>query len=828
MANRPPVDLNQSFGMRFSASQKEAEQSLQDIRMQNEKDLAQYKHNLQKQFSKSAKTEALKSKDIDIAIISDVHRERERLREKYAVKMAQGAITQGEAEKRIAEEVAEYAYMAKLEYDKKERLAERKKLAERRTAVNALIREEREQKLAIIRDEFNANKKSLEDIEKARKKGELSRKEARAESKKFIEENKKLIEEMRKEGATELEIMKESGRISKAAVKEAIFSRDTRNAVASKILNGFGGLDSYIDTYAAMQSRVNVRLQGSGRSWEGRWGIGGIESNLIDAVGITPYVKFAELIEKIGQFSDKGIAFNIEQRAFLETISNKIASTFDAFDSSLLRIIRLQQADSTAARLGMEASLTQFLNQNFLDSEYLDTTAGTVRANLLEATALLDPSQALSTEYAAQKWLGALSSVGFNSGAIANISAALGQLGSGDAVGLAGNQGMRNLLLMSASRAGLDIADIFIKGLDGSTTNKLLGNMVRYLQEISQSDNKVVKSEFAKIFGMSITDLKAVENVKDIMPEISRSMLDYSGAIGELGNQMGQIWGRMHLSEKMANVFDNSKYSLGTSIANNPAMYSLWKVTSMIENLTGGINLPTIGAFGNFVDLNTTVTNLMRAGIVGVSTLGMIGDIISGIGSTINPKSMLSKLGIDNSSISTITRGGASDRQRTFGGIKTKAGKVLSASAYVGSSSGDDLQDTFIGTAEKESKSKLDSIKAEEDIRYTANEIGEYLLNTFDLRITHIENLLALIASYGATTDQLESAKGIGSDLTTKVNVKYEGLDKIKETNQQLDNISNASNNILALLEKVITDNGIKVISTNHYTGFTGGGLVNA
>jgi hypothetical protein len=46
-------------------------------------------------------------------------------------------------------------------------------------------------------------------------------------------------------------------------------------------------------------------------------------------------------------------------------MTDKLVTTFNAFDSNLLAIIRLQQADSTAARLGMEAILTKNLNSMF-------------------------------------------------------------------------------------------------------------------------------------------------------------------------------------------------------------------------------------------------------------------------------------------------------------------------------------------------------------------------------------------------------------------------------------------------------------------------------
>nr|DAU00298.1 MAG TPA: hypothetical protein [Bacteriophage sp.] len=39
---------------------------------------------------------------------------------------------------------------------------------------------------------------------------------------------------------------------------------------------------------------------------------------------------------------DLGINYNLEERAFLATISDKVATTFDAANGTLLRLIRLQ------------------------------------------------------------------------------------------------------------------------------------------------------------------------------------------------------------------------------------------------------------------------------------------------------------------------------------------------------------------------------------------------------------------------------------------------------------------------------------------------------
>ena len=122
------------------------------------------------------------------------------------------------------------------------------------------------------------------------------------------------------------------------------------NAFTGKAIQSMDKAERVMVSY---QSRVNASLQGSDKDFESM--VDMVTTNL----SISSSVKMEEVIDNIKKASDSGIVYNIEQRAFLESVSDKIAHTFDAFDSNLTRLIRLQQADTTAARLGMEASLTK-------------------------------------------------------------------------------------------------------------------------------------------------------------------------------------------------------------------------------------------------------------------------------------------------------------------------------------------------------------------------------------------------------------------------------------------------------------------------------------
>ena len=256
------------------------------------------------------------------------------------------------------------------------------------------------------------------------------------------------------------------------------------NAVNSVMQTLDKALNNMIGTYSEYQRNINTRLQGTDENFYK------LQNKLNLAVGVQPWIKNEKLMQNLNALTEQGIAYNLEQRAFLMTVSENIAKTFDAANASLLRIVKLQQSDSTAARLGLEVSVQKYLNAMFENTEYLNTNFDNVTSALLEASSQMDAERALEFEYIAQKWLGSLSSVGLSDNAVSSIASALGNLGSGNITGLQGNAGMQNLVVMATSKAGLDYATLLADGLDASNTNKLMNAMVAYLQEIAENENQ--------------------------------------------------------------------------------------------------------------------------------------------------------------------------------------------------------------------------------------------------------------------------------------------------------------------------------------------------
>ena len=128
-----------------------------------------------------------------------------------------------------------------------------------------------------------------------------------------------------------------------------------------------------------------------------------MSTDIRNVAGVSPLIKQESVVSNLEKLVGQGISFDVEQRAFLETIKDKIATTFEVADGTLLRLVRIQQQDTTAARLGMESALTSFLNNMYETTEYMQSVAKSVRNSLQEAEALMGSKSAAAFEYQVQK-----------------------------------------------------------------------------------------------------------------------------------------------------------------------------------------------------------------------------------------------------------------------------------------------------------------------------------------------------------------------------------------------------------------------------------------
>ena len=566
-------------------------------------------------------------------------------------------------------------------------------------------------------------------------------------------------------------------------------------------------INSAMETYSKYQSAIDTRLQDSGKTFEE------MQNALKRAVGASPYLKTETMLSNLQTLVETGIVTNVEQRAFLNTIKDKVAATFDAANGSLLRIIRLQQNDSTAVRLGMEAYLTSFLNRVVENTEYLSSTFDSVQEALLEASSIMTTKASTEFEYVVQKWLGVLTGRGLSETTATQLAGALGMLGSGNVSGLAGNS-MNNLLVMAAANADLDYANLLTNGLTAENTNLLMKALVTYMQDINNSGNKVVRSQYAQTFGLSISDLMAATGMtQEEVDSVTKDMLTIDSMFSELGDQLNKVSSRTHISEKISNLFENAQFSLASNIAGNAVMAAMWKVTDMIQGVTGGINIPMISVFGSAIDLETTVENLLKLGLVGIGSLGMIGDIATGLSQTGSGFSgVLSKLNItrgDTTDIisrlrqnytSTSTGSGLRSRRRGF--------TTSATNSLISNSSGEDIGDQTLNAAMDESNKKLEEQSEAQD--NPMNDLRDYFLNVFDSRFVNLIDIIASANGYSksGSTSLLTSLLS-GSNNTTIHDISFDTtkyvLDSMTASNAPMSTtLSNIQMYLMTVLDNRI------------------------
>lgn len=330
------------------------------------------------------------------------------------------------------------------------------------------------------KDEKDIKRKAAEYERELAKQSALEKKEAENE-----------LNELKRQNAENLgKSIKNTNAGTKAAFNAASKMQDAL----------FSSVDKYLDIYSNYMSAIETRVQGLGDAY----GFGAMDKKIRQNTALSPFVKYTSVMENLNRLVELGIADNLTERAFLATISDKIATTFDAAEASMLEIIRIQQKDTTKSRLGMEAELTKLFNANFGDTSYLSESFDSVQAALIDVSSQLSAENAVELEYQVQKWLGSLGAVGVSSNTLSSLAQGINYLGTGNIDALQGNTSLQNLLVMAANRAGLDYSSMLSGGINSKDTNALLYSVVKYIQDISQGNNNVVKQQYADLFGITI------------------------------------------------------------------------------------------------------------------------------------------------------------------------------------------------------------------------------------------------------------------------------------------------------------------------------------
>ena len=588
-----------------------------------------------------------------------------------------------ELKKQGAAELLKYTQQLQEVQDKKNKTKDKKQLQELQKQEDKI----REQSTKAQLDLREKQAKKLAEVEaKARQKAEID-----ANKQIYKDRIAAIQEEMDLYGKTmgrslKLAMAEESARVNSMggfgkALGESLAQAATK-AFSHFADAGVQSINNAMSLFQGKASAINTRLQGTSKTFNA------MNELFEKELGASPYVKYEDAIDNLATLVDMGISYNVEQRAFLETISDKIATTFDAHSSAMLQIIRLQREDSTIYRLGAEAELTKYFNERFQDSSYMSDLYDTVSQTILGGVSQLGTAGGAEYEYNLQKWFGSLYSLGMSSNTITSLASAINMLSTGDVSGVAGS-GLQNLLVMAANKGNLSYGELLKQGVNAQNVDALMSNIVSYWSQLATTNNQVVKQQLGSLFGLGMSDMMAIRNLtQEDVNSILGEQFAYSDAEKVLQQQLGQVSNRMHISELIQNAYNNVVTGIGTSIASNTGLATTFLINNMIKEATGGINIPFVSALGSGIDLNTDLNSLINLGIVGAGTYSSIKNVFDSISN---------RGGLDLSSWQATKR--MDSRGQGLSGIVTGIQQTTSQTTTIANASGQDIYDLSLNDA---------------------------------------------------------------------------------------------------------------------------------
>lgn len=449
--------------------------------------------------------------------------------------------------------------------------------------------------------------------------------------------------------------------------------------ISKGITDAYNKITEAAKYYSNLVENIQTRLVGSSRDFDS------ISKKMAEVFAVSPFFSMKAAMDKTSEFINQGILYNIETRASMAVISEKISKTFNAFDSSLLRLIRIQQTDSTQARLGMSNILTAFLNNQYEDSSYMTSLSNSVSSQLLEATSRMSKESALAFDFAVQKWLGSFHSLGVSDSLTTTLASAMASMGSGDLSTISSNSSLQALLVSALNRGGgkSSFSDIITGSISPDSVDDFFKGFLALMREIEKSsDNLVVLNQYAKVFGISVSDLTAAaNNLKeaniDAIDSLNHGYADMITRVEEQSkfNVLLSRTGGAHIVDTfMENMYQTAGRQIGKDVGGYFAWQAAGLVNQFLAGISTGVEVAPFGV-GTSIELKVgeitkaaTVAGALAAGLGSISgnlsslkgiNLGALkgtetvsrGDLLSLIGKGTNDSSVISTVNFDPASI---------------------------------------------------------------------------------------------------------------------------------------------------------------------------------
>lgn len=548
-----------------------------------------------------------------------------------------------------------------------------------------------------------------------------------------------------------IENYEKEGNVLGAALEKSF---GTLNAATSTLT---AAIDESLNKYLSAQQALSAHLSGSQTS------LTSVLDRMQSTLSTSNIVRQERVFDNLGNLVKSGITYNVEQRAFLQTLAQDIDMVFNAQNGSLTQLIRLQNRDLSSNRMAIEYSLQKFLNQNYQTSEYIKEAFSSVSDALKTAQSTMTASQAVDFEGTVQTWLGSMYSAGMNTSTVNNLAAALNQLGSGDISNL--GSGISNLVLMGAARAGLDYGALLNNGLTAGTTDKLLASITSYMQEMGANQSNVVRSQLGNLFGVNITDLIAAENMRSTSGSVS----------SDIGTLLGDYNNFVTFGSGLQNTISNLMWSFGTNIASSQGQLMAYEVSKIIAdsgigNILYGLGDAAQGGDGILGFLGDTAGALLKVAGIAATNAPLIPILTSFFG--------LNSGGFSNGTLADIINSAGYGRDATAifnalgsgamrGGDVRFSGAGVSGGMYISSGGVGDLLSGAKNSLTDIANSAV-TIEADEGptLEENVTTITETLTSVLDLLTERLESIDDNVYSLASSSGNVSASVTSWSSVT--------------------------------------------------------------
>ena len=158
---------------------------------------------------------------------------------------------------------------------------------------------------------------------------------------------------------------------------------------------------------------------------------------------------------------------------------------------------------------------------------------------------------------------------------------------------------------MGEARSNESYGNLLTNGLTADSISSIMSGITSYAKEIT--GNNVVRSQWANIFGLTISDLEALKKVgfeegaTSVSSNINKIFENYSNLVPK--------------TVGLKNIFENAMFTTGTNIASNDALYATYLVTDILEKSGIGNMLNKLGEIvSDDYDLKKTGARISLAG----------------------------------------------------------------------------------------------------------------------------------------------------------------------------------------------------------------------